>query len=159
MVVIRIGESQGLRWEIDMVTDSLKANRLLLQVPRLASRNEAVLVDRVVRRITGRNQDYDYNDVKYIYFDDRLIPRFIKGPLVIPKRSPTDAHNVQLRGLYRQMFSNEIDNYWERQEREEGDKRNTERRGRKIRLAILLSILGFLIIMIVLCAGIGFFGR
>jgi hypothetical protein len=59
-----------------MVTASLKANRLLLQVPRLTSRNEAVLVDRVVRTITRGNHDHDYNynNVNYIYFNDSLRP-------------------------------------------------------------------------------------
>jgi hypothetical protein len=156
LVVIRIGESQGLRWEIDMVTASLKANRLLLQVPRLTSRNEAVLVDRVVRTITRGNHDHDYNynNVNYIYFNDSLRPSFIKGQLAIPARSGKDEHNLQLSSLYQQMFSKPLENYWEHQEREKREKRAKERRGRNVELAVLFSILAVLVVMLLICAGV-----
>lgn len=116
LVVIRIGTSEGLRWEIDTVINCLKGNRLLLQVPRVTSRNAAVLVDKVVRTITCRNQERDYDDVNYIYFDNALTPCFVKGPLRIPKPSARDAHCMQLREFYKQMFSDGFDNYLERKD-------------------------------------------
>ncbi len=75
------------------------------------------MVDRVVRTITRRNRDHDYNDVTYVYFDDGLNPRFIKGQLLIPEKSAKDAHNLQLSRFYQQMFSNALPGYWEDQQR------------------------------------------
>lgn len=138
MVVIRIGESQGLRWEIDTVVASLKPTRLLLQLPNALSEKEADLIYRVVRSITGRNGNHDYKGVKYIYFDDGLKPHFIKAQLATPERSAQDERSLELRRFYKHMFSNALENYWRGQEREREKRRFFNWRDGPIQLLTIL---------------------
>ncbi len=73
VVVIRIGESEGLRWEIDTVASSCKPTKVVLQVPGSLFRTGAIILDRLISRITQRNCHHDYSDVNYIYFDKSVL--------------------------------------------------------------------------------------
>ncbi len=114
MVVIRIGISPGLRWEIDTVTTCLKAERLLLQLPRDMSANTAVWVDRLVRKVTRKDQEnYDYAGGRYIFFDKSLRMHLIKDSLAMPDFAATDEKNTKLRRFYRQVFGTNFEDYCE----------------------------------------------
>ncbi len=146
VVVMRIGESEGLRWEIETVARTCKPTKVVLQVPGSLSQTGAIILDRLISRITHRECHHDYNDVNYIYFDASLAARFIKESLTTAEPWSSDPRNLQLREFDKQMLSDKFDSYCEEKRR----LALADRRSRQFWLKIQLSCLALVGIVIVL---------
>ena len=145
LVVLRIGESGGLRWEIETVATNCSPQKILLQVPQSLSRNAAVLLDKLVGIITRRRSKHDYNNVSYVYFDNYSHARLLEGTLRVPKVFATDAQNLQLYEFYEQMFSDEFIAFFEQKRR--------AARSRRFRMRILTYLM-FLLVFLLLGASV-----
>jgi hypothetical protein len=101
----------------------VQADKLLLQLPREVTSSAAELVDRLVRKITHRDQeDYDYTDGRYIFFDKSLRTHLIKGSLTTLNVVGTDEESKELRCLYRQVFGDTFEKYSEKKKADAGNR-------------------------------------